>query len=146
MPTVAPEVPAGFEQFPGDLEGDKRFAGARSQREQNTRLVVGNSGHHIVDGPFLIVSCIFGAAHILKRYGTELIAPVVRLVKCLVPKLIGRREVGNGVFLPGFHVDAIDLPPVGRVGGVEAEQVGVVLGLRYTLADFEFVALGFDNG
>ena len=31
------QVPAGVEQFPGDLEGDERFAGAGGQGEQDAR-------------------------------------------------------------------------------------------------------------
>ena len=50
------QVPAGMKELPGDLKGDKRFARAGCQCQQDARLMSGNGCQYAFNGYFLVVS------------------------------------------------------------------------------------------
>ena len=73
--------------------------------------------------------------------GVDLLARLPAL-----PELLGRGEGDQQPFLPGEVVELDDAVAVGGIGELEAQDLGVVLGLLQPLARRLVLGLGLDHG
>ena len=105
---LAAEVPAGLEQLPRYLKGDRRLAGAGGQGQQDPVLASGNLLQHALDGDLLIEANVPRAALVRERHRGEAVAPGVRLCEGPFPQLVGRGKGGKLALAPCLHVDAVD--------------------------------------
>lgn len=63
-----------------------------------------------------------------------------------MPQVVGLGEGGDGAFDAGRVVELDDLGAVRRVGELQAQDLGVLLGLLHTVAREPVVGLGLDHG
>lgn len=143
---LAGEVPAGLEELPGNLEGDKGFAGACGEGQENAFAAAGDRIEDALDGNVLVIAGSVGAAFVFVGDIGEAIPPVVGLGVGEVPEFLGRRPGVGFAFLGGFAVDGVDALAVARVGEADIELFGVVFGLSQTGGQRRRIGFGFDNG
>ena len=129
------------------MKGDKGFAGAGGERQQDALLVRGNRGHDVVDGQLLVIARGLAAADIFIRDQVKRIGPVVarRTGKGFIPQFSRAGEPGNGA-LAAEHVDLVNFFTIGGKGAGQFQLFGIVLGLPNTFPHRTFVAFGFDDG
>src|SRR5690606_2910397 len=72
---IAPQVPAGMEELPSDLEGDGGFAGAGGKGEQDAVLSAGDAVQRALDGDVLVVARLPCAALVLEGNRSEAVGP-----------------------------------------------------------------------
>ena len=73
---VAAQVPAGMEELPRHLEGDRRLARTGGQGEQDALLVARHGIQHALDREVLIVTRLPTPALVLEGDGTEAFPPI----------------------------------------------------------------------
>lgn len=127
------------------MEGDRRFARASGEGEENPIFVFGDGLQGVVDGDLLIVARRLRAADVFKGDGVEAFFPFVG-GEGLLPEFFGRGKIFDETFRACEHVDLINFFAVGGVGEGELKFLSVVFRLSDSLADFVLVALGFDDG
>lgn len=140
------EIPAGLEQLPGDLEGDRGLAGAGGQGQQDAVTASRDRVQHPVDGDLLIEAKVPGAALVGKGHRREAVAPDVLLAEGSLPEFVRRRVAVSHALVAGFPVDTVETLPVAGIGEADLELGGVVLGLRHALGQGLVPGLGFQNG
>ena len=104
---LATEVPAGGKQLPEDLEGDRGFAGAGGQREQDAVLAGGDGLQHPLHGDLLVKADLPAAALVGVGDGCEAIAPGVLFGEGALPQLLGTGEGFGLPLLARFPVDGV---------------------------------------
>ena len=142
---LARQIPAALEQRPGDLKRDCGLAGAGGERQQDALRALGDRLQRVLDGVVLIVAGLPGAAALVERDRSEAVAPFVRRLEDLGPKLVRRRVALDVSLLAGRHVDPVDAPSVGGVGEERLELCGVGLGLADAFGVALVARLGLDH-
>src|SRR5207249_1427562 len=98
-------VPAGRPEFPADLEGNQRLAGAGSHREQHPFAATGNRFDGHLDGDLLIVP-YFPPRLMEKRHQERVGDGLREALADLVtrPKLVGRGEAVDVLLVGGEKI------------------------------------------
>ncbi len=135
-----------MKQFPRYLKRDEGFSCACRHREQDARLLSGDSLHHTLNGQVLIVASLEVAALVFEGHGSKAVAPGVGFGEGPIPELFRRRILFHDAFLAFGHVDAINFAAVGGIAITDGELIGVVLRLRHAFGQRFVPGLGFDDG
>ena len=146
-PLLALGVPARRPEPPTDLEGDVGLAGAGGHREQDARLTLEHGLDGAVDRRLLVVARV--AAGLTVAGGLQRVGGLVGelLAGPATPPEVDRRREGRQLSLePGRVIELDHAVAVGRVGELEAEDLGIVLGLLQALARGLVLGLGLDHG
>ena len=141
----AGEIPAGGKQLPEDLEGDRGFAGAGGQRQQDAVLAGGDRLQHPLHGDLLVEADLPAAALVGVGDGGEAITPGVLFGEGARPQLLGRGEAVGLPLLARIHVDRVDALAVAGVGEAQLELGGVLLGLTHAFGERQPIGLGFHH-
>ena len=127
---VAGAVPAGLPKFVAELEGDDCFAGAGRHGDEDAGPAAQDGIEGAVDGYLLVIP---GRALGVGMVGDEELflrgSGEWRGGLKTRPELGRRGEGIDRVFETGDEVEFDDAGAVGRVGEIQAEERGVVLGL-----------------
>ncbi len=145
---LAGAIPASGPELPADLEGDGGLAGAGRHGDQQAPTASENALDHAIDGDLLVVALPLADRVVERREkpgGDALIGQAAGRAVAL-PQLLGRRIVGPSLFQPGGVVELDDLLPVGRVGELEPQHLGVGLGLLQPGGGGAVGGLGLDDG
>jgi hypothetical protein len=145
---LAGAVPARGPELPADLEGDGGLAGAGRHGDQQAPPASENALDHAIDGNLLVVALPLADRIVERREepgGDALIGQAPGRAVAL-PQLLGRRIVGPSLFQPSGVVELDDLLPVGRIGELKPQHLGVGLGLLQPIGSGAVSGLGLDDG
>jgi len=142
---LAAQIPAAMEQFPGDLKGDKSFAGAGGECEKNAFPALRNSLHRPVDGDVLIIAA--GCEPPLSSNGTsEKRSAQASCCKDHIPKFFWRGIAPHLAFFACLHVDAVNARPFGRIGETHGHFPRIILGLADAFGQHLVPGFGLHDG
>lgn len=150
---VALQVPAAVEELPGDLKGNGRLPGPRSEGEEDALLPLGHRVQDAGDGVLLIIAHLPGPALVLEGDVEQGLPPFFDLLlllaarqgKAPLPDRFRGREGIDLPFLPALHVDLVDPLPVGGIGEADLQVLGVLLGLRHPFVVGLLLGFGLDH-
>ena len=145
MGTLA--VPASRPELPADLERDRGLAGAGAQRQQHTSPPPQHSLHRAVDRDLLVVAerlLPVGPSGCEQLLGGTIVGDPVGIPQP-APELVGLWELRHHALGASGVVALDDLGAVGGVGELEAEDLGVVLGLLQAIAGRPEAGLRFHH-
>ncbi len=130
-PMFTGAVPAGTPELPADLEGDRGLARARRHRDEHAAAPAEDGFDDAVDRDRLIVAVSLpdGVVERCEQAGGDRRVAQAAVGPVSLPQFVRGRVVASGLLEAPGVVELDDVVPVGGIGELQPQHLGIVLRL-----------------